>query len=658
MYRIVLLLMMSVLLASMAPTSAAAAPICFPGTPGISGCLEEPFAAYWQANGGLPVFGYPISPVEQRSVEGGATRSLQWTERNRLESHPENQPPYNVLLGRMGAERLAQLGRDPLAEGQEPGPRPGCRFFAETGHNVCDQAGGLGFKRYWESNGLRIAGLSDYDRSLALFGYPLTEARMEPSAEGGEILTQWFERARFEWHPDKPDQYKVLLGLLGREVRSVVGPGSAQPPAPPAAPAVLPSYLGTEVGQQAGPTVLSRVGEAAIGWVRYNSIRWSDVEPRAGQRNWAALATVEQDLQAIVAQGAAPMVIVRGSPAWARASQLNDCGPISEAALDDFARFMADLAARYAGPPYNVRYWELGNEPDAPSNLFSGESVFGCWGDESDPYYGGGYYAEMLKQVYPAIKQANPAAQVVIGGLLIDCDPSNPPTDKPCPAGKFFEGVLRNGGGQFFDIAAYHAYAYWELAKADFDLNDAKWKKRGGVLLGKLDLVRSTMRQYGIDKPVIANEVALLCYRFNPVCAPNGFADDRTNYALRIYARGLANGLAGISWYTLTGPGWQDGGLLDANQQPRTTYTALRSISALLAGASYSGPLASGSLEGYAFRKGERSYQIYWTNDLSTVDLPLPAGTRAVYNMLGEAIPLGPASISIGYEPRIIEITN
>jgi ELWxxDGT repeat protein len=31
------------------------------------------------------------------------------------------------------------------------------------------------------------------------------------------VLTQWFERARFEWHPDKPDDFKVLLGLLGNE---------------------------------------------------------------------------------------------------------------------------------------------------------------------------------------------------------------------------------------------------------------------------------------------------------------------------------------------------------------------------------------------------------------------------------------------------------
>ncbi|GIV97011.1 MAG: hypothetical protein KatS3mg057_1668 [Herpetosiphonaceae bacterium] len=31
------------------------------------------------------------------------------------------------------------------------------------------------------------------------------------------MLTQWFERARFEYHPSNPDPYKVLLGLLGTE---------------------------------------------------------------------------------------------------------------------------------------------------------------------------------------------------------------------------------------------------------------------------------------------------------------------------------------------------------------------------------------------------------------------------------------------------------
>jgi uncharacterized protein YkwD len=40
---------------------------------------------------------------------------------------------------------------------------------------------------------------------------------METNQAGDRVLTQWFERARFEWHPDRPAEYRVLLGLLGRE---------------------------------------------------------------------------------------------------------------------------------------------------------------------------------------------------------------------------------------------------------------------------------------------------------------------------------------------------------------------------------------------------------------------------------------------------------
>ena len=47
--------------------------------------------------------------------------------------------------------------------------------------------------------------------------------------------------------------------------------------------------------------------------------------------------------------------------------------------------------------------------------LVDPDSVFGCWGDNDDDYYGGGYYADMLKMVYPAVKSADPQAQVLIG---------------------------------------------------------------------------------------------------------------------------------------------------------------------------------------------------------------------------------------------------
>ena len=173
------------------------------------------------------MFGNPISaPALETNPDTSRTGQIQWVERGRLEEHAENAAPYDVLLARLGVERLQQLGRDWQAEGREPGPKTGCLWFPETGHNVCDQdtnessAPDRGFRSYWEGEGLRGARLTHYGRSLALHGLPLTAARMETTASGQMVLTQGFERGRFEWHPDNPSGFRVVLGLLGTEVRA------------------------------------------------------------------------------------------------------------------------------------------------------------------------------------------------------------------------------------------------------------------------------------------------------------------------------------------------------------------------------------------------------------------------------------------------------
>lgn len=135
-----------------------------------------------------------------------------------FELHPENPRPYDVLLGRLSADVLRKMNIDWQAE-PTGSPQPDCLWFAETRHTVCDQASGIGFKTYCQSHGLEFDGRRgiSYAESLALFGLPLTEPRMETNSSGDRVLTQWFERGRFEWHPNQTDQYKALLGLLGNE---------------------------------------------------------------------------------------------------------------------------------------------------------------------------------------------------------------------------------------------------------------------------------------------------------------------------------------------------------------------------------------------------------------------------------------------------------
>lgn len=175
--------------------------------------VDGRFLAFWEGQGALPVFGLPLSEQRrERSSEG--VFEVQWFERERFEYHPENTPPYDVLLGRLGDEALRQAGRDwtrfPRGE-----PAADCRFFEATGQRLCEP-----FLSYWQRNGLEFDGQSgtSYAESLALFGLPLSEAAQETNSSGATVLTQWFERARFEYHPDNPDPYKVLLGRLGAEV--------------------------------------------------------------------------------------------------------------------------------------------------------------------------------------------------------------------------------------------------------------------------------------------------------------------------------------------------------------------------------------------------------------------------------------------------------
>src|SRR5690349_19882809 len=64
---------------------------CFPET---NQCISGRFRQFWEQNGGLPVFGYPLTPArDEQNPDDGQTYLTQWFERNRFELHPAIQPP-------------------------------------------------------------------------------------------------------------------------------------------------------------------------------------------------------------------------------------------------------------------------------------------------------------------------------------------------------------------------------------------------------------------------------------------------------------------------------------------------------------------------------------------------------------------------------------
>jgi hypothetical protein len=158
------------------------------------------FLQYWDKRGGLMQQGLPISNVvRETSVLNGKAYTMQYFERAVFEYHPENKPPFDILLSQLGTFQLKQ--KYPNGAPNQAANRTNGQYFAETNHWV-----GGSFLTYWKEHG-----------GLAQQGYPLTEEFQERSDLDGKIYTvQYFERAVFELHPEYAGTpYEILLSQLG-----------------------------------------------------------------------------------------------------------------------------------------------------------------------------------------------------------------------------------------------------------------------------------------------------------------------------------------------------------------------------------------------------------------------------------------------------------
>ncbi|MDQ5825164.1 MAG: peptide ABC transporter substrate-binding protein [Chloroflexota bacterium] len=197
------------------------------------------FLQEWNKQGSeqasIYVNGVPITPRRAEiSLSDGKVYEVQWFERARYEAHPGNQAPYDVLLGLLGtnlaegrgsADPVTRKVRNPADQPFVPIDKPADAngrekvWFQETRHSISGK-----ILEYWKNYG-----------GIAQFGFPLSEQFEEVSATDGKTYTvQYFQRNRFELHPEKTAPYEVELGLLGvQQYRLTPVPGEQLPTAPP-----------------------------------------------------------------------------------------------------------------------------------------------------------------------------------------------------------------------------------------------------------------------------------------------------------------------------------------------------------------------------------------------------------------------------------------
>jgi hypothetical protein len=170
--------------------------------------VSHGFLHYWNQFGGLAVFGYPLSEEVNEDPSGtGTPTTVQYFERARFEWHPGAWPDrYDVLLGLLGVDQAQRQGllSTPPFQRITATSDANCTYYAATGHRLC-----FGFRTYWQSHG-----------GLSIFGYPISEEYRDPATG---YTVQYFERQRFEYHPENSPAWQVEGGLLGAQLIAATG---------------------------------------------------------------------------------------------------------------------------------------------------------------------------------------------------------------------------------------------------------------------------------------------------------------------------------------------------------------------------------------------------------------------------------------------------
>jgi hypothetical protein len=525
------------------------------------------FMAYWNAYGGLPIFGYPITPAQ---MENGYL--VQYFERNRFEYHPEHAgTPYEIQLGLLGVAMTE--GR--FFANTPPFPsNPDHLYFSETGHDL-----GGSFLIYWRDHG-----------GLALFGYPISNELQEQNPADGKTYTvQYFQRNRFEYHPENAGTpYDVLLGLLGRDYTARIGqaraytPPSGPPfpgwnpvpsvdlPAPPAGPFLTGPHaaLGINVhmyGQERW-RILNAVQDLGFTWIA-QQIQWKDIEGSPGAYAWGELDPIVADT---AARGVHIMLSVVKPPAWA-----NGGGTGFPSDPNTLGNFMRALAAHYRG---QVQAYEVWNE----QNLFV-ES-----GDLNPAHY-----AALLKAGYAGVKAGDPQAVVVSGALtptgIYDPQVATEDTAYLDQLYQWNNGEIRN----YYDVLGSHPYGYNNPPDTMWPDNPSQasgFTTHGQFYYRRVEQQRQVMEKYGEG----GKQVWLTEYGWCSDFRPGGYDEcaettpqQQADYTMQAIARARSlypwmgvmflwnlnfstfqPTYSGPSLFSVVGPDWS----------PRSVYLALRAL--------------------------------------------------------------------------------
>ncbi len=184
---------------------------------------------------------------------------------------------------------------------------------------------------------------------------------------------------------------------------------------------------------------LADLAGAGFGWVRQRA-DWRLLEPAPGRYEWAEMDDILADVAAV---GLEIVVVLDGSPPWARATQ--DRTPTDNpfappADNTDFARFAGAFARRYQR---QVRFYQIWDEPNIAPH----------WGNRLiEPVA----YARLLAEATPAIRAADPDAQILLAALAPTADRGHTAIDE----GWYLRRLYAARAAPYFDAVTAEPFGF------------------------------------------------------------------------------------------------------------------------------------------------------------------------------------------------------
>ncbi|MFP3895502.1 MAG: hypothetical protein ACLFV5_01515 [Anaerolineales bacterium] len=321
--------------------------------------------------------------------------------------------------------------------------------------------------------------------------------------------------------------------------------------------------------------IFDHVNDMGLGWVK-QQVEWFHYNPKQGvYENWDALDRI---VDAAKANDVNVLFSVVKAPAWARAdTDYGVAGPPADP--NTYGTFLSDLATHYRG---DVKAYEIWNE----------QNLWYEWGGEGE--MDAGEYVDLLRVAYYAIKDADPEAIVVSGGLT----PTGDVGDIAIADRRYLEQMYWAGLTHYCDAVGAHPSGYNNPPDATYsgDPTTPNFKGHPSFFFrNTMEDYRNIMNRYGDGHkriwPTEFGWASVDGLGVEPVQG-YGYAEDNTEaeqaqYIVQAYEMGR-------SWDWLVGPMflWNlnyapvDGvhdekaafGIVYENWEPRPAFYAIRDM--------------------------------------------------------------------------------